>query len=421
MKKTLSTILLSLLAVVGSAQVLNDSSALIGEWVGKLSFGANSLTLVLHIEQKEGFIHCSFDSPDQGAKGLGCYKNKLTHDALSLSIPQIGASYNATLENEQLVGTFTQGGVNLPLTMKRGEYKPPRPQTPQEPYPYTSEEVQFFNKADSATLAGTLTYPIGYDGSKRVPVVIMISGSGLQNRDEEIFSHKPFLVIADHLARNGIASLRYDDRGFGASTAGNRSLNKATTLDYKRDAAAGIEYLRGLQRFGAVGALGHSEGGNIVFMLGAEQCVDFVISLAGLGVKGDEALTAQYNHIMRSQGAMHEVSVEQYRKIALASPTDWMSWLLDYDPAADISATTCPAFAVNGAKDCQVISSLNLSAIQRLLPYNEHSSVKEYPSLNHLFQPCQTGLPTEYNTIEQTISPELLQDMSAWIHSLSMP
>lgn len=417
-KRFFTLVLAAMMTAAGWAQVANDTTALLGTWTGKLEIGPNSLTLVLRLEKGDGYVKCTLDSPDQGAHELGCYKHKLTDDAISISVPVVGASYTAQLEDGKLVGTFSQSGIELPLTMTRGEYKPNRPQTPAEPYPYKTEEVSFFNAEDNATLVGTLTYPVGYESLKEVPVVIMVSGSGLQNRDEELFSHKPFLVIADHLARHGIASLRYDDRAFGASTGGNRIHNQAITPDYKRDAAAGVAFLRSLGRFGKVGALGHSEGGNVVFMLGADKVVDFIISMAGVGVRCDEALTAQYNQVMKLQGLPYEITVEQFRQNAKSAQSDWMDWFLDYDPTSDIAATLCPAMVINGDKDCQVISSLNLPAIERTLPHNEASLIKEYPSLNHLFQHCQTGDATEYNLIEETISPEVLNDISAWIGGL---
>ena len=255
---------------------------------------------------------------------------------------------------------------------------------------------------------------------KDVPVVIMVTGSGLQNRDEELFHHKPFLVIADYLARHGIASLRYDDRGFEASANGNNATANATTPDYRRDAEAGIEYLRKLKKFGSIGVIGHSEGGNIAFMLGSGKSVDFVISMAGVGTKTDVALTAQYNQIVTQQGLGMPISVEQYRTNVKSLNSSWMNWFIDYDPTADIAATTCPVLAINGDKDCQVISSLNLKAIEKTLQPNELTLVKEYPSLNHLFQHCTSGLPDEYSTIEETISPEVLNDIACWINSLKV-
>ena len=252
----------------------------------------------------------------------------------------------------------------------------------------------------------------------------MVSGSGLQDRDEQIFGHRPFLVIADCLARNGIASLRYDDRGFGEST-GAESVGTATTEDFMQDALAAVEYLRGTDRFSRIGVLGHSEGANIAFMLGALGKADFVISLAGIGVKGDEALTAQVNRIAELSGQEVELGVEDFRRRALMQNQPWLSWFIDYDPTDDISGTACPVMAVNGSLDSQVISSLNLGAIKEKLPGGSADGmsgaknfVKEYTSLNHLFQHCTTGAPTEYRGIEETVSEELLADIAAWIREI---
>lgn len=420
-KKNIFVMLFVLLTfAVAQAQVANTTTALLGAWTGKLDLGTASLTLVLHFEQKDGFVACTMDSPDQGAKGIGVYKDYLSEDSVALSVQALGVTYRAKLKNGQLNGTFMQNGLRLPLVLKKGELERRRPQMPAEPYPYQTEEITFVNQADNATLSGTLTYPVGYETMKKkdVPVVIMVSGSGLQNRDEELFDHKPFLVLADHLARHGIASLRYDDRGFGASDGGDRVQKDATTLDYKRDAEAGIQYLRSLKKFGKVGVIGHSEGGNIAFMLGADKKVDFVVSMAGVGVKADTALTAQANKILELQGQPARLSVEQYRQNVQALQSPWMNWFVDYDPTADIAAVKCPVMAINGDKDCQVISSLNLPSIRQILQSDRHNIIKEYPSLNHLFQHCQTGLPTEYGNIEETISPEVLTDITEWINGV---
>ena len=415
MKKFFIMILLGCLCLPGVSQVANEAPALIGSWTGKLKAGTMSLTLVFNFSQADGYVVCTFDSPDQNAKGIGVYKDYLSEDSVALTITQIGASYRARLKDGKLLGTFSQGGMNFPLTMEKGSYEVRRTQTPAKPYPYNTEEIVFRNSADDVSLAGTLTYPVGYEDMKSVPVVLMVTGSGLQNRDEEIFGHKPFLVIADYLARNGIASLRYDDRSFGASTGGNKAVNETTTLDYRRDAEAGIRFLRGLKKFGSVGVIGHSEGGNIAFMLGSDKAVDFVVSMAGVGVRADTALTAQYNRIMQLKGQSARISVEQYRQIVSSTGNAWMNWFVDYDPESDIRAIACPVFAINGDKDSQVISSLNLAGIEKSLPKNKKSVIKEYPSLNHLFQNCQTGVPEEYNGIEETISPVVLDDIAKWI------
>ena len=296
--------------------------------------------------------------------------------------------------------------------MKRGEEKLNRPQNPVAPYPYKTEEVAFKNVADGATLVGTLSYPVGYKKGK-TPVVLMVTGSGQENRDEEIFDHKPFLVIADYLARHGVATLRYDDRGFGKSTGGD--VGHATTLDFMRDAASGIDFLRASKQFSRVGILGHSEGGSIAFMLGAKGKVDFVISMAGVGVKGDTALTAQANKILELTGQSMRFSTHQYRMNAIIKRSPWLNFFIDYDPSADISKTLCPVMAINGSRDIQVISSLNLAGIKAHLKPNPKNIIKEYPSLNHLFQHCKTGNVLEYRMIEETISPEVLEDIVRFI------
>ena len=296
--------------------------------------------------------------------------------------------------------------------MKRGEEKLNRPQNPVAPYPYKTEEVAFKNVADGATLVGTLSYPIGYKKGK-TPVVLMVTGSGQENRDEEIFDHKPFLVIADYLARHGVATLRYDDRGFGKSTGGD--VEHATTLDFMRDAASGVDFLRTSKQFGKVGILGHSEGGSIAFMLGAKGKVDFVISMAGIGVKGDTALTAQANKILELTGQSMRFSTHQYRMNAIIERSPWLNFFIDYDPSGDISKTLCPVMAINGSRDVQVIPSLNLMGIKAHLKPNSKNIIKEYPSLNHLFQHCKTGNVLEYRMIEETISPEVLEDIVRFI------
>ncbi len=414
--KLFLSILLSLLILQGWAQVKNRS-ALVGDWSGKLDNGAVSLTLILHLEQKEQWINVTMDSPDQGAKGIPAFKEYLTDDSIAIKFETLGANYRARLTDGKLVGTFTQFGFSLPLNLSRGVPEVRRPQNPQPPYPYITEEVTFQNAEAGATLAGTLTYPVGYNPiqQKKTKVVLLISGSGQQNRNEELMNHQPFLVIADFLARQGIATLRYDDRATGASVGGD--LKNATTADFMLDAAAGMEFLRN-RKFGRVGCLGHSEGGAIAFMLGAKEKTDFIVSLAGPGVKGDTLLAAQNNRILQLMKSPARGSVASIRSMAIRQQNAWMNFFIDYDPAKDIQAIRCPVFALNGDRDAQVISSLNLESIRRLLPKSPYNIIKEYPGLNHLFQHAETGLPTEYGNIEETISPEVLQDISQWINGL---
>ena len=386
--------------------------AMDGVWTGKLNVGPQTLTLVLHVaHETSGNVVCSLDSPDQGAMNIPVKSDYCSADSISVSLEQLGLSYQGRLKGDEIVGTFTQGSA-FPLTLKRGEEKLKRPQNPVEPFPYKTEEVTFINATDKATLVGTLSYPTDYKKGK-TPVVLMVTGSGQENRDEEIFGHKPFLVIADYLARHGVASLRYDDRGFGKSTGGD--VKHATTADFARDAASGIKFLRTLKCFSKVGVLGHSEGGSIAFMLGAKGKVDFVISMAGIGVRGDTALTAQANRLLELSGQPMRLSTLQYRVNAYMKKSPWLNFFMDYDPSGDITKTLCPIMVINGERDVQVISSLNLIGIKGHLTENPKNFVKEYPALNHLFQHCTTGNVSEYRMIEETISPEVLEDIVRFI------
>lgn len=407
MKKTLLLLCLLCPFFGVSAQHAMD-----GVWTGKLNVGPQTLTLVLHVahETSENAV-CTLDSPDQGAMNIPVKSDYCSADSISVSLEQLGLSYQGRLKGDEIVGTFTQG-LAFPLTLKRGEEKLKRLQNPVEPFPYKTEEVTFTNATDKATLVGTLSYPIDYKKGK-TPVVLMVTGSGQENRDEEIFGHKPFLVIADYLARHGVASLRYDDRGFGKSTGGD--VKHATTADFARDAASGIEFLRTLKCFSKVGVLGHSEGGSIAFILGAKGKVDFVISMAGIGVRGDTALTAQANRLLELSGQPMRLSTLQYRVNAYMKKSPWLNFFMDYDPSGDISKALCPVMAINGERDVQVISSLNLIGIKAHLTENQKNFVKEYPALNHLFQHCTTGNVSEYRMIEETISPEVLEDIVRFI------
>ena len=387
-----------------------------GPWTGQLDLGAQKLTIVLHFDKDaSGKDVCTMDSPDQSAKGIPATLNFISADSVNIAVPSIGMTYAGKLNEGELKGSFSQMGMNLPLDMKPGEVKHNRPQHPVEPYPYQTKEIAFQNEAANAWFAGTLVYPEGYKEGDKVPVLIMVTGSGAENRDEEVFDHKPFLVIADYLARHGVASLRFDDRGVGKSTG---SMEGATTKDFADDVLAGIEMLRGLKQFSKVGVLGHSEGGSVAFMLGAKQKVDFIISMAGVGAKGDTALTAQANRTYELMGVPMQVNVAQYRAQVAQLNSPWLNYFLDYDPIPDIQGTRCPVLAINGDKDVQVVSSLNLKGIEKALLKNKKNLVKEYPGLNHLFQHCTTGLPTEYAGIEETISEEVLGDIATWINGL---
>ncbi len=275
MKKLILFSLICLASIAARAQ----ESGIKGTWTGKLNVFGNELTLVFHFDGED----CTLDSPDQGIKGVPA-KLERTETGIKVAVPSINAIYEGVNMGDSAMGTFKQHGQSFPLTLKPGSMKRNRPQTPAPPYPYQTQEVSFNN--GDAVLKGTLVMP--ENASSQTPVLLMVTGSGLQNRDEEFFEHKPFAVIADALARQGIATLRYDDRGFGESTG---DLVNVTTEDFKNDALAGVEFLR--KQFKRVGILGHSEGGTIGLMLAAEGKVDFVISLAGMVVSAEKTLMEQ--------------------------------------------------------------------------------------------------------------------------------
>lgn len=413
------------------------TSAQTGSWSGKLSIQGTSLPLVFHLDGDKPVM----DSPDQGAKGIPVEIEKGAMGALVIRIPSIGASYEGRWMVKQIVGTFTQGGMSLPLTLTPGVEKRSRPQTPQGPYPYSTEEVSFSN--GDAVLSGTLVLPANYNRS--TPVLVMVTGSGLQNRDEELFEHKPFAVIADALARSGIATMRYDDRGFGKST-GNAALS--TTEDFSNDAAAGVELMR--ERFDRVGVIGHSEGGTIALMLAAQGKADFIVSLAGMVISGKETLLSQ-NRIGLSEAGFSEEAIETYCSLfseaadAIISGTPvpsvgnkdlpdalkqnytiatqqltmpYMKYFIALDSRCFLDRITCPVLALNGTKDMQVGHSLNLDALRNGLPENASVRIEALPGLNHLFQHCETGSSAEYKEIEETFAPEAIDIIINWIRSI---
>lgn len=387
-----------------------------GSWKGELDFVSSKLAVVFHFD---GDV-CTMDSPDQGAKDIPAEVGFVSADSVSISNRQLDMAFSGKLRDGKIVGRFSQRGLSMPLVLTPGEFVRNRPQTPEPPFPYRLEDVSFSN--GDAVLSGTLVYPEGWNGRKKVPVALMVSGSGLQNRDEELFGHKPFLVIADYLARNGIATLRYDDRGAGASTG---DAANATTEDFMKDAAAGLDYLRSLGKFRKIGVIGHSEGGGIAFMLASRGRTDFIVSLAGPGVQGDSILLLQNLNALRQAGSPMTVTKEFVRASVKSQNSPWLDYSMDYDPADDINGIRCPALILNGDRDVQVEAAVNIPSIESNLPRNrrgkyvsKHTEVKVYPSLNHLFQHCVTGQPFEYKDIEETVAPEVLEDISRWIAKL---
>ena len=424
-KYIIAAILLLSIALYSHAQT--------GAWSGKLDVQGTQISLVFHLDEEKPTV----DSPDQGAKGIPIQVTRGEYGSITIKVPSIGATYEGQWLVKQIVGTFKQMGASLPLTLTPGVEKLTRPQTPVGPFPYATEEVSFAN--GDAVLKGTLVLPEGY--SRKTPVLIMITGSGLQNRDEEIYEHKPFAVIADALARAGIATLRYDDRGFGESTG---DLVHCTTEDMKNDALAGIGLLR--ERFDRVGVIGHSEGGTIALMLAAENKADFIVSLAGMVVSGKETLLWQ-NRVSLAAAGIPAETIDSYCK-ALETVFDastagmplpstsqfglpaalsqnlsavmrqlsmpYLKHFVTLDVRPLLGVVSCPVLALNGTKDMQVEAESNLGALRSGLPDNPCNKLETVEGVNHMFQHCQTGMTTEYRDIEETFAPEVLETLVEW-------
>lgn len=431
-----------------------------GDWGGTLRAGTQSLKIVLHIAEADSGYAVTMDSPDQGAFGLSASSVEYREPELSVKWDRLKAAFTGKVEGDSLKGIFVQGMFPLALNLARGDYALRRPQEPKPPFPYLSGEITVYNSRDSVTLAGTLTVP---KGKGPFPAVVLVTGSGPQNRDEELMGHKPFAVIADYLTRRGIAVLRYDDRGIERSTG---DFSTGTNADFTRDALAAFDYLAKRPEIARkkVGILGHSEGGTISFMCAAANPeIAFIVSLAGCAVRGDSLLLTQNRAILLAQGAPDSAAeayvdvlrdifrlqerypleflrshrdslarvlfpegpraslpepVRQNAMAVLTLPQEaWIRWFKRNDPKPYILDTRCPVLALNGTKDTQVDAAVNLGLIERYAAEsgNKRVTVKVYEGLNHLFQHADTGSPNEYARIEETISPEVLADIADWI------
>ena len=423
--RTLTSVVFAMMAFAANAQE--------GTWNGELNVMGNKVPLVFNFSTNG----CTIDSPSQGVNGIQAEKTVKEDGTISVKVGMIGATFEGKMTDGEIKGTFIQNGFPLPLTLKPGKLVVKRPQTPVPPFPYKEEAVSFTNA--QYTFNGTLTLPENY--SKNTPVVLMVTGSGQQNRDEELFSHKPFAVIADALARQGIASLRYDDRGWG-----DESVNFAdfTTDDFRQDAAAALPLLR--KRFNKVGILGHSEGGTIAMMLAAEGKADFIVSLAGMAISGKETLIMQNRQAMSAIGLPKETVDSYCNSISKAldeiasgkkaseiniddvpvalkpitikalqqADTPYIRHFLTVDVGKLLPEIKCPVLALNGTKDTQVDCDANTTRIEKGLANCKHS-IKKIDGVNHLFQHCNTGIVTEYQQIEETIAPEVLQVVEKWI------
>jgi len=470
-RQTLILILIGFMGFILNASAQNDSrrNDLSGAWMGKINPGAISMRVVFNLSYIDGdSLVATLDSPDQGVKGIKLGPVTLNENTIRISAGALLAEYNGTIKNDTLIeGKFTQAGVTLDLNLTRliDGFSLRRPQEPVPPFPYRSEEIEFENKPAGIKLSATLTIP---EGEGPFPAVIMITGSGAQNRDEELMGHKPFLVIADHLTRNGIAVLRYDDRGTGRSQG---IYANATSADLATDAGAALDYLKTRREIDprAIGLAGHSEGGLIAPILASSRTdVAFIVSLAGPGVKGedlihrqnmdlgiamgvnpsemkesiavnrklyailrkepdnaraDEKIREAYSGILERQKVTLEEKEEALKQLAAGfSPAifTWYRYFISTNPATYWKKTGCPVLALNGEKDLQVAADVNLPAIEKALRSGGNSSVTivSLPGLNHLFQTSSTGLPAEYGEIEETISPEVLRMITDWILGL---
>jgi len=434
------------------------SQSVIGNWEGVLTVQTMQLKLIFNINNTDKGLVSTMDSPDQGAKGIPVTAIDFENNILKLKIDNANIAYEGILKTKDtIIGNFVQSGQSFPLILiKKGENTTEiRYQEPSKPYSYHSENIFFDNEEDSVRLSGTLTLP---SNKGKFPVVILITGSGPQNRDEELFNHKPFLVLSDHLTKKGIAFLRFDDRGVGKSTG---TFANATTKNFTADVESAIKYLKTRKEIKKkkIGLIGHSEGGVIASIVAnSSDDVDFIVLLATPGLRGDKLMLLQKRKL-ESQSGMSELEISKGQEIfsdiyelilnsrasnqklnddinniltlkydsqltasqiknlsnQLTSP--WMYYYLKFDIKTSLMNLKCPVLALNGEKDLQVPAKENLKAIKNALIQggNDKGTIKKLPYLNHLFQECETGLPNEYAIIEQTFSPIALNEITNWL------
>ena len=458
----MKNIVVLLLALIGFTNTCAQD--ITGQWNGVLK--EMNLRLIVHITKTADGFRSTLVSPDQNSSSIPVDKTTFENDSLKFEIAQLQIIYSGHFDKETFNGTFSQGPYKIPLSLGREVIEKTavnRPQEPKEPFPYYSEDVTFENEMANLTLAGTLTLP---QEKGKFPAVVLISGSGPQDRNEELADHKPFLVLADHLTKKGIGVLRFDDRGVGKST-GDHSI--ATSADFATDALSAVAYLKSRKEIDTtkIGLAGHSEGGIIAPLAAAKSDdVNFIVLIAGTGIRGDQLMLLQQNRIGKAMGSsekqlqtindyfatifevllkpnqqdlkaeLTEVITQKLKGIPedqlpmglskdeasiaaqvtqLASP--WMIYFTKHDPSKVLENVKCPVLAINGEKDLQVPPKENLIPIKNALEKGGNTNVTaiELPNLNHLFQECQTGAPAEYGIIEQTFAPIALETISNWI------
>lgn len=437
-----------------------------GQWNGVLKVQGMQLRLVFNVTKSDNGYSSTMDSPYQGAMDIPVTNTTFENSKIKFEVNNAKIEYSGKLSENKIVGTFKQNGQEFPMDLSRKALEKEtlkRPQEPAKPYPYYSEDITFQNTKANISLSGTLTFP---KKEGNFPVVILISGSGPQNRDEELLGHKPFLIISDHLTKNGIGVFRYDNRGVGQSTG---DFKMATTADFSMDVESAITYLQTRKEINKnkIGLIGHSEGALIASIVASKsKDISFIVSLAGTGIQGDKLLLLQQELISRAKGIPEadikkslETNTKLFEIIAKSNDnqklkTDvtnlidkmlkndsnakipngitkdkfiqmrvnqisnpWLQYFIKFNPAKVLKKIQCPVLALNGEKDLQVPPKENLTAISNALKKggNKKVTTKVFPHLNHLFQKCKTGLPSEYATIEQTFSPIALTEITNWI------
>ncbi|PSQ80041.1 MAG: hypothetical protein BRD41_06035 [Bacteroidetes bacterium QS_1_63_11] len=446
------------LALFGGTTV-SAQEVVVGSWSGTLKAGGMDVQVVFHIEQSEDGLTATMDNPDQGATGIPVSNVTVEGDSVTLAVDRIVATYEGALieGSTEIKGQWRQGGQTFPLTLTPADEAetapPPRPQHPEPPYPYAADSVAFRNNAAGLALAGTLTRP---EGEGPHPAVVLVSGSGPQDRNSEVANHKLFHVLADHLTRQGIAVLRHDERGVGDSEG---TFDGATSEDFTGDVAAAVRFLK--ERSGvdpdAIGLIGMSEGGLVAPMVHTRfEAVDFLVLMAGPSVPGHEILVEQGVRIASAQGVSGSMidSVRSFQRRLLKAvrtasdsteiaeqvrsmlekqgvpegsaqsriekvTSPWVRFFVRYDPAPMLRQVDVPVLALYGSKDLQVPPDQNADPMRATLrsSSSDDVTVRVLDGLNHLFQPAETGLPSQYAQIDTTMAPKALATVATWIRA----
>jgi pimeloyl-ACP methyl ester carboxylesterase len=483
--KNTSSIIMSLVLLITVGTILSNpvlgislpNEEIEGIWLGTLKFSGIELQIIFTISRSpDNTLTASMDVPEQNATGVPVDEIAFNNRNLRLEIIPIDGIFEGklTADGTKIDGNWRQSGMTIPLVLERTDSKPliKRPQEPKEPYPYKVEEIIFKNIDAGIKLAGTLTLP---PSEGTCPAVLLLSGSGAQDRDEEVFGHRPFLVLADYLTRRGIAVLRVDDRGVGGSTG---NFDEATAVDFTEDTMAGVTYLKSRKEINQelIGLVGHSEGGMIASMVAVQSPdIAFIVLIASPGMAIKKMEYSELERTLKANGASDDLIAknravqeslfvviskeidskivkdeftsiiseffeglsEEERKITGVSEENleahihnqfrklhspWFRFYLPYDPGTVLQKVKCPVLALNGEKDVQVTPKENLKAITKALKAGGHKNytVKELPGLNHLLQTAETGNISEYGKIEETMSPTALKIISDWILELTV-